>query len=199
MPIKTDNTTANGITNDTIKQKWSKAMDMWFYWICDCVNQGQYHVYWRKGGLNRANYFTKHHPTWHHQEMRLQVLHKVNTTSHTDNYYEPLDDKKELTMMLMNQTIMHLQSPKQQHCWTLHFPWLSRSRCLTPNALLYKIVWIRVRVYCSRTSGTHQSHPAVTTTNPLGLSIEPLPLHVALLPILAHSNITHHMSNSSSH
>jgi hypothetical protein len=48
--------------------------------------------------------------------MRLQVLHKVNTTSHTDNYYEPLDDKKELTMMLMNQTIMHLQSPKQQHC-----------------------------------------------------------------------------------
>jgi hypothetical protein len=28
MPIKTDNTTANGITNDTIKQKWSKAMDM---------------------------------------------------------------------------------------------------------------------------------------------------------------------------
>jgi hypothetical protein len=31
MPIKTDNTTANGIANDTIKQKWSKAMDMRFY------------------------------------------------------------------------------------------------------------------------------------------------------------------------
>jgi hypothetical protein len=27
-PIKTDNTTANGIANDTIKQKRSKAMDM---------------------------------------------------------------------------------------------------------------------------------------------------------------------------
>jgi hypothetical protein len=26
--------------------------------------------------------------------MRLQVLHKVNTTGHTDNYYEPLDDKE---------------------------------------------------------------------------------------------------------
>jgi hypothetical protein len=26
--------------------------------------------------------------------MWLQVLHKVNTTGHTDNYYEPLDDKE---------------------------------------------------------------------------------------------------------
>jgi hypothetical protein len=69
MPIKTDNTAANGIANDTIKQKQSKAMDMQFYWIRDRVNQGQYHVYWRKGGLNRANYFTKHHPTRHDQEM----------------------------------------------------------------------------------------------------------------------------------
>jgi hypothetical protein len=93
-PIKTDNTTANGIANDTIKQKRSKAMDMRFYWIRDHVNQGQYHVYWRKGGLNRANYFTKHHPTRHHQEMRPKVLHEVNTTGRTDNYYEPLDDEE---------------------------------------------------------------------------------------------------------
>jgi hypothetical protein len=93
-PIKTDNTTANGIANDTIKQKRSKAMDMRFYWIRDRGNQGQYHVYWRKGGLNHADYFTKHHPTQHHQEMQPQVLHEVNTTGHTDNYYEPLDDEE---------------------------------------------------------------------------------------------------------
>jgi hypothetical protein len=48
MPIKTDNTTANGITNETIKRRQSKAMDMQFYWIHNPVNQGQYHVYWRK-------------------------------------------------------------------------------------------------------------------------------------------------------
>jgi hypothetical protein len=29
---------------------------------------------------------------------------------------------KKLTMMLMNQTIMHLQSPKQQDRGALHFP-----------------------------------------------------------------------------
>jgi hypothetical protein len=33
----------------------------------------------------------------------------------------------------------------------------------------------------------------------LGLSIEPLPLQMALLPALAHSNVTHHMNNSLSH
>jgi hypothetical protein len=129
--------------------------------------------------------------------MQPQVLHEVNTTGCTDNYYEPLDDKetnndidwtwicnstgfvtvstkdnimfigetvvltmpiilvniiindttrkcdrkyytksilqgtqtiimshwmtKKLTKMLMNQTIMHLQSPKQQHRQTLPF------------------------------------------------------------------------------
>ena len=34
-PIQTDNTTAAGIANDTVKAKRSKAMDMRFYWIQD--------------------------------------------------------------------------------------------------------------------------------------------------------------------
>ncbi len=33
-PLKTDNTNAVGIANDTVKQKHSKAIDMQFYWIC---------------------------------------------------------------------------------------------------------------------------------------------------------------------
>ncbi|GAX19836.1 hypothetical protein FisN_11Lu298 [Fistulifera solaris] len=36
-PIVTDNSTASGIANDTVKQKRSKAMDMHFYWIHDRV------------------------------------------------------------------------------------------------------------------------------------------------------------------
>jgi hypothetical protein len=120
-PIKTDNTTANGITNDTIKQKRSKAMDMQFYWICDRVNQGQYHVYWRKGGLNCADYFTKHHPTQHHQEMQPQVLHEVNTTGCTDNYYEPLDDK-ETDNDVDESNHYAFTVKKQQDRQTLHFP-----------------------------------------------------------------------------
>ena len=57
-PIITDNSTASGIVNDTMKQKRSKAMDMRFYWVRDRVRQGQFIVYWKKGSLNRADYFT---------------------------------------------------------------------------------------------------------------------------------------------
>ena len=69
-PLQTDNSTACGIANDTVKQKQSKAIDMRFYWIRDRVRQGQFHVHWKKGSLNRADYFTKHHPPSHHQSIR---------------------------------------------------------------------------------------------------------------------------------
>jgi hypothetical protein len=45
-PMETDNTTATGYSNGTIKQKLTKAMDMRFYWIKDRVKQGQLNVYW---------------------------------------------------------------------------------------------------------------------------------------------------------
>jgi hypothetical protein len=60
-PMETDNTTATGYSNDTIKQKRAKAMDMRFYWIKDRVKQGQFNVYWGPGHQNLADYFTKHH------------------------------------------------------------------------------------------------------------------------------------------
>jgi hypothetical protein len=34
-PIRTDNSTADGIMNKTVKQKQSKSMDMRFYWLQD--------------------------------------------------------------------------------------------------------------------------------------------------------------------
>jgi hypothetical protein len=43
-PMETDNTTATGYSNDTIKQKRTKATDMRFYWIKDRVKQGQFNV-----------------------------------------------------------------------------------------------------------------------------------------------------------
>jgi hypothetical protein len=48
-PMETDNTTAKGYINGTIKQKRTKAMDMQFYWIKDIVKQGQFNVYWGPG------------------------------------------------------------------------------------------------------------------------------------------------------
>ena len=77
-PIVTDNDTATGIATDTVKQKRSKEMDMRFYWIRDRVRQEQFYVYWRKGLLNKADYFTKHHPPSHHQLMRPVYLYDKN-------------------------------------------------------------------------------------------------------------------------
>jgi hypothetical protein len=83
-PMKTDNTTAEGLANDTVKQKRSKAIDMRFYWIRDRVRQGQYHVYWRKAEFNRADYFTKHHAPKHHLNMRHAYLHQSNPKQFSD-------------------------------------------------------------------------------------------------------------------
>jgi hypothetical protein len=48
ISMETDNTTATGYSNGTIKQKRTKAMDMRFYWIKDRVKQGQFNVYWAR-------------------------------------------------------------------------------------------------------------------------------------------------------
>jgi hypothetical protein len=43
-PIQTDNSTANGILNSIVKQKWSKTIDMRFYWLRDHIDQKQFLV-----------------------------------------------------------------------------------------------------------------------------------------------------------
>jgi hypothetical protein len=75
-PLRTDNSTAFGILNETIKQKPSKAMDMRYHWLTDRVRQKQFDVYWRPGRENLGDYHTKHHSAQHHKDMRgcLQVL-----------------------------------------------------------------------------------------------------------------------------
>jgi hypothetical protein len=89
-PIATDNNTASGIATDTVKQKRSKAIDMRFYWIRDRVRQGQFQIYWSKGLTNRADYFSKHHPSSHHQAIRSTYLY--SPTNPTRNYFDCLSD-----------------------------------------------------------------------------------------------------------
>ena len=69
-PMKTGNSTANGIINNTMKQKRSKAIDMRFYWIRDRVKQGQFKVFWEAGATNFGDFYTKHHPPMYHRVMR---------------------------------------------------------------------------------------------------------------------------------
>jgi hypothetical protein len=90
--ITTDNTTADGIANDTVKQNRSKAMDMWFYWIRDRVKQKQFNVIWQPGDTNLVDYFTKHPPAPHHRRLRhnylttmvLCLLHQFTTKQQND-------------------------------------------------------------------------------------------------------------------
>jgi hypothetical protein len=78
-PLRTDNSTALGILNETIKQKGSKAMDMRYHWLTDRVRQKQFDVYWRPGRENLTDYHTKHHSAQHHKDMRGLILHQENS------------------------------------------------------------------------------------------------------------------------
>jgi hypothetical protein len=79
-PMETDNTTATGYSNGTIKQKRTKAMDMRFYWIKDQVKQGQFKIYLGPGYQNLADYFTKHHSPAHHKRIRNVYIHAEERT-----------------------------------------------------------------------------------------------------------------------
>jgi hypothetical protein len=73
--LKTDNNTSNGIINDTVQQKCSKAMDTIFYWVKDRVEQEQFNFGWAPGVTNMGDYSTKHHSPAHHKRMTPYYLH----------------------------------------------------------------------------------------------------------------------------
>jgi hypothetical protein len=87
--METDNTTATGYSNGTIKQKRTKAMDMRFYWIKDRVKKGQLKICWGPGFHNLADYFTKHHSPAHHKRIQDVYIHAderpINRTGTRDS------------------------------------------------------------------------------------------------------------------
>jgi hypothetical protein len=76
-PIQTNNTTAEGVINNKIQLKCTKAMYMHFHWLCDQEAQGEFKIYWEPGQTNLADYFTKHHPPAHHVNVRAKFLTRV--------------------------------------------------------------------------------------------------------------------------
>jgi len=73
-PVQTDNSMADGVINGKVQPKRTKAMDMRFHWLRDRECQEQFRFYWRPGKLNYADYWTKHHPAKHHQNVRNEFL-----------------------------------------------------------------------------------------------------------------------------
>ena len=82
-PIKTDNSTANGYVNGTIKQKMSKSWDMRFRWLMNREAQQQFKVSWEPGKNNLADYVTKHHSAAHHQQVRPIYLYDKDKSPKT--------------------------------------------------------------------------------------------------------------------
>jgi hypothetical protein len=77
-PFKTDNSCTHGILISKMRQKLTKALDMRFWWIMDCIKQKQYDLQWAPGKTNQANYFTKHFLPWHHKKKRYQYIQHIN-------------------------------------------------------------------------------------------------------------------------
>ena len=88
-PVQTDNACANGIANDTVKQKRSRAMDMRFYWVRDRVRQNHFYIFWAPGDTNLADYYTKHFAPSHHRSVRSHVLHEPSASSVMQGCVDP--------------------------------------------------------------------------------------------------------------
>ena len=84
-PVTTDNSTACGIANDTIKQRRSKAIDMRYYWVRDRVAQKHFTVTWAPAAVNLADYHTKHHAARHHREVRSIYVREKLTPKFVPN------------------------------------------------------------------------------------------------------------------
>ena len=82
-PIQVDNSTAVGISNKSIKQKRSKAMDMRFHWIHDRILQEHFYVFWKPVPTNLGYYHSKHHPTPHHIKVLHTNLHEPHSSQTT--------------------------------------------------------------------------------------------------------------------
>ena len=68
--IQTDNSTVDGVVNNTIVPNRLKSMDLRLHWLRCCKAQGQFRFFWDSGTNNWANYYTKHFAPIHHKSQR---------------------------------------------------------------------------------------------------------------------------------
>ena len=115
--INTDNATAHGIINNTMKQKKSKAMDMRFYWIRDRVQQKQFEVQWRPGKTNLADYPTKHHTGQHHKMVRpIYLYDKATSPTTVQGCIKILGGEQQRAMCARHGNYL----PKKKVTWDTH-------------------------------------------------------------------------------
>ena len=64
--MQTDNSTAVGIVNNTIKRQKSRSMEMRYFWLLDTDAQKMFSFHYQPGQENLGDYVTKHHASIHH-------------------------------------------------------------------------------------------------------------------------------------
>jgi hypothetical protein len=74
--IHSDDSTAIGIANNTVKQQQSCLMEMLFFWVSDAVKQVKFDIKYYPGKENLADYQSKHHLGAHHKTVPPQYLHE---------------------------------------------------------------------------------------------------------------------------
>jgi hypothetical protein len=75
-PINCNNSTAVGITNNTVKWQRSRSMEMTFFWVADVVAQGKFDIKLISWEKNLADYQSKHHTGAHHVAVHPWYLHE---------------------------------------------------------------------------------------------------------------------------
>ncbi len=75
-PIHCKNSTAVGITNNTVKWQRSWSMEMCFFWVAYSVEQGKFDIKYYPGKENLADYQSTHHLGTHHKAVRPWYLHE---------------------------------------------------------------------------------------------------------------------------
>jgi hypothetical protein len=76
IPINCNNSTAVGITNNTIKCQRSRSMELQFFWVADAVTQGKFDIKYFPRKENLADCQSKHHTGTHHIAVRPWYLHE---------------------------------------------------------------------------------------------------------------------------
>lgn len=84
-PMIVDNSTAEGIANDSVKEKKSKFFYTKYHWIRDRVRLKHFLILWKPGKSNIADYFTKVHPPFHFRHMRSYFVSDPKNTQVHDN------------------------------------------------------------------------------------------------------------------
>jgi hypothetical protein len=140
--LKTDNTTADGIINNTVQQKRSKAMDMRFYWVKDRVEQGQFNVGRALGDTNMGDYFTKHYSPAHHKRMLPYYTH---------DKHSPMIRHDTILAILRGCVDIPPSSQPDRALFAINYG-------LTPNCNLSQLRHERTPIACDHTTGNSNNH-----------------------------------------